>query len=54
VALAAVLQIATVVYLGTSVSGGDAYTYIDLADDWRSLSALVSPDAFESNFWPAG
>jgi len=54
VLLAALLQSATVLYLGTSVSGGDAFTYIALSDDWLSARDLLSPGAFEGNFWPAG
>ena len=54
VVAAAMVQLATVLYLGSSISGGDAYTYLALADDWSSWARLVDPDAFESNFWPAG
>jgi len=54
VAAAAIVQFATVVYLGSSISGGDAYTYLALADDWSSWARLIDPRSFESNFWPAG
>lgn len=54
VIVAAAIQVATVFYLANSVSGGDAYTYLALAEDWTSWSALTAPGAFESNFWPAG
>lgn len=49
-----VLQLALVASLGNSVSGGDAHTYLKLTQDWRSLDTLLSPTAFEGNFWPAG
>ena len=51
--VSAIAQVAFVVRLGSSVSGGDAQTYLRLADDW-SLSVLFTPEAFEGNFWPAG
>jgi hypothetical protein len=54
VSIAASAQICTVAYLGSSVSGGDAYTYLQLSRDWQSWSSLLSPAAFDSNFWPAG
>ena len=54
VAAAAIVQFATVVYLGSSISGGDAHTYLALADDWSSWARLIDPRSFESNFWPAG
>jgi hypothetical protein len=54
VVISAIGQIATVFYLGTSVSGGDAFTYLIIADDWLTLERLFSPSAFEANFWPAG
>ena len=54
VAFAAVLQLATVAYLGSTISGGDAQTYLRLSEDWTSWTALFSPDAFDANFWPAG
>ena len=54
VAAAAIVQLATVLYLGSSISGGDAYTYLALADDWSSWSRLFESEAFMSNFWPAG
>ena len=54
VLLAALLQSGTVLYLGTSISGGDAVTYLGLSDYWLSTGDLLSPDAFEGNFWPAG
>ena len=37
-ATAAIVQLATVFYLGSSISGGDADTYLALADDWSSWS----------------
>lgn len=51
---AAFVQLITVLYLGSSVSGGDAQTYLAISSDWRSWSRLLSPEAFEGNFWPAG
>lgn len=54
VVVIALVQLATVAYLGSAVSGGDAVTYLSIASDWRSWSTLLSPEAFEENFWPAG
>ena len=54
VLIAAAFQIGTVVYLGSSVSGGDAYTYLEISRAWLSVETLLAPQAFESNFWPAG
>lgn len=48
------LQVLTVIVVGNQVSGGDAFTYLAISKDWTSLSSLLSPDAFEQNFWPAG
>ena len=54
VAVAAAFQLTTVVYLGSTISGGDAQTYLRLSEDWTSWTTLFSPDAFDANFWPAG
>lgn len=54
VVLAAGIQVALVLQLGSTVSGGDAFTYLKLASDWSSLARLTSPEAFQDNFWPAG
>lgn len=53
-AASAFVQLASLAFVGTRVSGGDAATYISLALDWTSLDRLLSPEAFEGNFWPAG
>jgi len=50
----ALVQVLTIGYLGSTVSGGDALTYLAISSDWYSWSTLLSPDAFEDNFWPAG
>ena len=49
-----VFQFALVLALGNRVSGGDAQTYLQLANDWTDLSRLLSHQAFNENFWPAG
>ena len=53
-ALSAVVQLATLPFVGNRISGGDAQTYLALSKDWSSLARLTSEDAFEGNFWPAG
>lgn len=50
----AAVQLVALAFVGNRVSGGDAQTYIDLSHDWTSLGRLISPGAFEDNFWPAG
>lgn len=47
-------QLASVLYLGNSVSGGDALVYLRLTEDWLYFDRILSPAAFEANFWPAG
>jgi len=54
VGLAALVQAGTVIALGATISGGDAWTYLAISDDWLAWSTLLSPEAFENNFWPAG
>jgi hypothetical protein len=54
VGISALVQLGTVWYLGSTISGGDAQTYLRLAQDWASWERLLSPEAFEGNFWPAG
>ena len=54
IAVAAFFQTILILFLGSSISGGDARTYIGFASDWSSFSRLTSPEAFDGNFWPAG
>lgn len=54
VGVSALIQVGTVLYLGSTISGGDAQTYLRLTQDWTSWEVLLSPGAFEGNFWPAG
>ena len=51
---AAIAQLTLVALLGNRVSGGDATTYLALADDWTNQTRLLSQQAFDGNFWPAG
>jgi hypothetical protein len=53
-AISGLLQVGLLALIHDKVNGGDAHTYIKLAGDWSSLDRLLSPDAFEGNFWPAG
>lgn len=50
----AVVQLASLPFVGNRISGGDAQTYLELAADWSSWERLTSPEAFQENFWPAG